>query len=121
MRWGIKGLREKSGSHKTPIWKVWPLLLPGRIKGKAHKLDEVVFHMNTEDYMQPWKITSNDHRFEMDFTPVLDRQSRFDFKLLKSVQHQVFGHFTGFVTLDDGSVLKINKFFGFAEDVLNWW
>lgn len=89
-------------------------------KGKAHKLDEVVFHMNTEDYMQPWKITSSDHRFEMDFIPVLDRQSRFDFKLLKSVQHQVFGHFTGSVTLDDGSVLKINKFFGFAEDVLNW-
>jgi len=90
-------------------------------KGKAHKLDRVTFHMNTQDYMQPWKITSSDHRFEMDFTPVLDRQSSFDFKLLKSIQHQVFGHFTGYVTLDDGSVLKVNKFFGFAEDVLNWW
>lgn len=90
-------------------------------KGKAHKLGEILFHMNTQDYMQSWKITSSDNRFEMDFAPMLDRQSSFDFKLLKSVQHQVFGHFTGYVILDDGSVLNIKKFFGFAEDVLNWW
>ncbi|MBU2513151.1 DUF2804 domain-containing protein [bacterium] len=90
-------------------------------KGKAHKLDEVIFHMNTDDYIQPWKITSNDGRFEMDFVPLLDRQSSLDVKLIKSVQHQVFGHFTGSVILDDGTVLKVKDFLGFAEDVLNWW
>ncbi len=90
-------------------------------KGKAHKLDEVLFHMNTDDFMQPWKFTSNDGRFEMDFVPLLDRQSSLDLKLIKSMQHQVFGHFTGSVTLDDGTVLKVNDFLGFAEDVLNWW
>ncbi|MBU0969459.1 MAG: DUF2804 domain-containing protein [Proteobacteria bacterium] len=90
-------------------------------KNKAHKLDKVIFHMNTDDYMQPWKITSNDNRFEMDFIPLLDRQSSLDVKLIKSVQHQVFGHFTGTIILDDGTVLKVKDFFGFAEDVLNWW
>ncbi len=90
-------------------------------KEKAHKLDEVVFLMDTTDYMKPWKISSNDGRFEMDFMPLLDRQSAFDVKLMKSIQHQVFGHFTGTVILDDGTALKVNQVLGFAEDVLNWW
>lgn len=90
-------------------------------KGKAHKLDEVTFHMNTEDYMQPWTFTSSDGRFEMDFQPVVDRNSAVDFKVIRSVQHQVFGHFSGSVILDDGTVLRISDFLGFGEDVLNWW
>jgi Domain of unknown function (DUF2804), N-terminal/Domain of unknown function (DUF2804), C-terminal len=90
-------------------------------KGQAHKLDEVTFHMNTEDFMQPWTFTSNDGRFEMNFQPLVDRQSAVDFKLIKSVQHQVFGSFFGTVVLDDGTVLKVKDFLGFAEDVLNWW
>jgi len=31
------------------------------------------------------------------------------------------GYFTGTVILDDGTVLKVKDFFGFVEDVLNWW
>jgi hypothetical protein len=90
-------------------------------KGAAHKLDEVAFHFDENDYMAPWKITSSDGRFEMDFTPVIDRFGKTDFLLIKSVQHQVFGYFTGKVVLDDGETLAVADFFGFAEDVLNWW
>ena len=90
-------------------------------KGAAHKLDEIVFHLDVKDYMKPWKISSSDNRFEMDFIPLLDRESAFDYKLMKSIQHQVFGHFTGRMILDDGTILKVKDFFGFAEDVLNWW
>lgn len=89
--------------------------------GRAHKLDEVVFHLNTDNYMAPWKFSSNDGRFEMDFKPVVDRQSNTNFLLIKSTQHQVFGTFDGFVVLDDGTKLEVENFFGFAEDVLNWW
>jgi len=90
-------------------------------KGKAHKLEEIIFHMNTEDYMEPWKFTSSDGRFEMDFEPLVDRNGVTDFKIIRSVQHQVFGHFTGTVILDNGEKLNVDNFFGFAEDVLNWW
>jgi hypothetical protein len=90
-------------------------------RGKAHKLDEVSFQINTADYLAPWSFTSNDGRFEMSFKPLLDRNSTIDFKVIRSVQHQVFGHFTGKAVLDDGSVLHIRDFLGFAEDVLNWW
>ena len=90
-------------------------------KGKAHKLDEVIFHFNTKNFMEPWKFTSNDNRFEMTMTPVVDRDSAVNLGVIKSVQHQVFGTFTGDIILDDGSKLHIENMLGFAEDVLNWW
>ncbi len=89
--------------------------------GKAHKLDEVKFHIDTNNYMLPWMFTSNDGRFEMKFEPSIDRHSKTDLLLLKSIQHQVFGYFTGKVILDDGKVLIVNRLLGFAEDVLNYW
>ena len=39
--------------------------------------------------------------------------------LVKSIQHQVFGYFTGTAVLDDGTKLEIKDFPGFAEDVFN--
>ncbi|MHA1720762.1 MAG: DUF2804 domain-containing protein [Promethearchaeota archaeon] len=90
-------------------------------KGKAYKLDEVTFHIDTTDYMKPWKFSSNDERFEMDFEPILDRQGKTNFLIIKSIQHQVFGYYTGYLVLDDGTKLKVDRFLGFAEDVLNWW
>jgi len=54
-------------------------------KGVAHKLADILFEMDDQDYMKPWKISSSDNRFEMDFIPLLDRQSAVDFKLIKSI------------------------------------
>ena len=94
-------------------------------RGKAHKLSQVTFHIPTkdgkEDYLAPWKFTSDDGRFEMDFSPILNRASNTDFKLLKSDQNQVFGRFNGTATLDDGTVLQIRDLLGFAEKVENKW
>jgi hypothetical protein len=90
-------------------------------KGKAHKLDEVTFHFDESDYTMPWKFTSNDGRFEMNFEPIMDRYGKFNLLIIRSVQHQVFGYFTGKVILDDSTVLNVNRFLGFAEDVYNRW
>ena len=93
--------------------------------GKAHKLSQVTFGIplrdGREDYLSPWRFTSDDGRFEMNFAPVLDRASRTDVKLIKSDQHQVFGRFTGTAVLDDGTRLRIQDLFGFAEKVENKW
>ena len=93
--------------------------------GRLHKLDHVIFEIpmkdGKEDYLSPWRFTSSDGRFEMQFQPVLDRAACTDFKLLKSDQHQVFGTFTGTAVLDDGSALSVRDFFGFAEKVENKW
>lgn len=93
--------------------------------GKAHKLSKVKFCIpmknGKEDYLKPWKFTSDDGRFEMDFAPIIDRASNTDFKVLKSDQHQVFGKFNGTATLDDGTVLQVRDLLGFAEKVENKW
>lgn len=91
--------------------------------GKAHKLNHVSFHIPGEekDFLSPWRFSSDNGRFEMDFVPVLDRASCTDFKVLKSDQHQVFGRFTGRAVLDDGTELEIKDLPGFAEKVENKW
>ena len=91
--------------------------------GKAHKLSNVKFNIPGEekDFMSPWTFTSDDGRFEMDFVPVIDRASCTDVGIIKSDQHQVFGRFTGKAVLDDGTVINVKDFPGFAEKVENKW
>ncbi len=92
------------------------------VDGIAHKLDQITFHMppGAPD-SAPWKFSSNDGRFTMDFQPVVNRHHTTDLGIFKTAQDQVFGLFTGKVVLDDGSVLQIEALPGFAEEVRNRW
>lgn len=85
----------------------------------AHKLEDVTFHIPADSYMKPWTFTSSDGRFEMDFTPVLDRAAKTSAVIIESDQHQVFGRMSGKAVLDDGTVLEIKNLMCFAEDVHN--
>ena len=87
--------------------------------GKVHKLEDVTFHIPENSYMDPWKFTSSDGRFEMDFVPILDRDANMDFKVIVSDQHQVFGHMSGTAILDDGTPIHIKDVLCFAEKVHN--
>jgi len=95
------------------------------IDGICHKLSKVSFNIPKVDgkeiYTDPWTFTSDDKRFEMNFVPIIDRASNTDFIILGSDQHQVFGKFNGTIVLDDGSVIEIKDFLGFAEKVFNKW
>ena len=95
-------------------------------EGRAHKLDAVSFDIpkdpeGADDFMSPWTFTSSDGRFEMDFSPRLDRAALTSVGPLMSDQHQVFGAFTGRAKLDDGAVIEVRDFPGFAEKVRNKW
>ncbi len=87
--------------------------------GVGHKLDDVTFHIPKHSYLEPWKISSSDGRFEMDFTPVLDRAAKIDVKLITTDQHQVFGKMSGTAVLDDGTKLEIHDLLCFCEKVHN--
>lgn len=94
--------------------------------GKAHKLSSVSFNIPLDEngkkvYMERWTFTSDDGRFEMEFEPILDRASCTSVLVIESDQHQVFGKFTGNAVLDDGKVISIKDFIGFAEKVKNRW
>ena len=87
--------------------------------GVGHKLDDVTFHIPKHSYLEPWKISSSDGRFEMDFIPVLDRAAKIDVKLITTDQHQVFGKMSGTAVLDDGTKLEIRDLLCFCEKVHN--
>lgn len=94
--------------------------------GIGHKIDRVEFQIpktidGKDDWLRPWTFTSNDHRFEAVFEPILDRSAFTNALVLKSDQNQVFGRFTGQAVLDDGTVISMDHFLGFAEKVLNRW
>ena len=87
--------------------------------GVVHKLDDIEFHIPTSSYTDPWKFTSSDGRFEMDFVPVLDRAACLDYKVIVSDQHQVFGRMSGTAILDDGTRITVKDMMCFAERVHN--
>ena len=94
--------------------------------GECHKIDGVTFNIpkdkdGKEMYTQPWTFTSNDGRFEMEFSPIIDRNSYTSALVISSDQHQVFGRFTGSMLLDNGKKIDVVDFLGFAEKVVNKW
>lgn len=93
--------------------------------GKAHKVDQVEFIIPTDekgkdDYLKPWVIKSNDGMVNLEFVPILDRHDDTNLLILKSLQHQVFGRFSGKITFD-GKTIELKDKVGFAEKVTNWW
>lgn len=87
--------------------------------GVGHKLDDVAFHIPEGSYLEPWRFSSSDGRFEMDFMPVLDRCGKIDLKFIVTDPHQVFGRMSGKAVLDDGRVLEVKDLMCFAEKVHN--
>ncbi len=57
----------------------------------------------------------------MEFAPILDRAADVNAIAIRSTQHQVFGRYTGFVVLDDGTRVEVENLLGFAEEVRNRW
>ena len=97
------------------------MLFYGGQEYRGHKLEEVRFEFDADDYLRPWALHSNDGRVELVFEPTVNRAGRFNLLLIESDQKQVFGYFRGRVVLDDGRELKIENLAGFAEDVFNRW
>lgn len=93
--------------------------------GKAHKLGDVKIYIQRDkkkrDYMGTWTFYSDDGRLELMFEPDLDRYVPFNALVLAFIPHQVFGKYSGKLTLDDGRVLEISGLEGFAERVVNRW
>lgn len=87
--------------------------------GKAHKLNQVTFHIPKDSYRKPWRFSSDDGRFEMDFQPVMDRAARTNALVIETDQHQVFGRINGKAVLDNGEEIAVKDMMCFAEKVHN--
>lgn len=95
-------------------------------EGKSHKIEHVKFNIPGDDegkprYMDDWTFTSSDGRLELDFKPIIDRNSAVSIGVIAMIPHQVFGLFSGKAILDDGTEIIIKDRLGFAEKVRNKW
>lgn len=86
------------------------------LNGKIHKLGKIDFKYNSENFMQPWTMVSDDQRLNLTFTPFLDRPAKTDAKILYSEVHQLFGRYSGTLVTNEGKAIEINNLIGFAEE-----
>jgi len=86
------------------------------LNGHIHKLGVVRFDYKSGDYMQPWHLIDDEGCFDLTFTPFKDRTARTNLGIIFSEVHQMFGHYNGQVTLDNGTSLEIHDLIGFAEE-----
>ena len=89
--------------------------------GVLHKLCSVTIQINPRDRLKPWRITSDDGRLEMTMEPILDRSSSTRALVYSSIQHTVFGRFSGRAVLDDGNAVEFKEITGFAKQVKKRW
>ena len=88
--------------------------------GIAHKLGRV--SLKKDGWTQPWVFSEEDGRFEMTMTPTYDNYtSSRVLGLVGNRCHQVFGLWSGVVTLDDGKRLEIRDMTAFCECSDNRW
>lgn len=86
--------------------------------GKINKIsDDVVFDYCKDNLMKSWSIrTQNCNRIEVEFTPGYDRIVVTNIPFIKSIMHQVFGHFSGSIVLDNGDKINIYNIPGCVEE-----
>lgn len=90
-------------------------------KGEAHKLDDVVIDIpkgknGKHDYLaREWGYKDDKNRLNLIFEPVALRYDRLGAIVPRTIQNQTFGYFSGECTLDDGTVIKLDRALGACE------
>lgn len=92
---------------------------------EAYKLEDVTFNIpknenGKDEFMKEWTFTSKKGDIDLKFVPIIDRYSNTNVLIIQSNQHQVFGYFSGTITVKD-KVIELNNLLGFAEKVKNRW
>jgi len=85
------------------------------LDGRVHKLDDVGFEYEPRDLMRPWRMRSRDGRLRLEFVPFKERVARSNLLLIKSEIHQIFGHYSGTFTTDEGQAAALRDVTGFVE------
>lgn len=92
---------------------------------KIYKLDDVRFDIplddkGNDDFLKPWKFRSSKGDIDLTFTPIIDNKTRASAVIIKQIGDQVFGKFSGHVSIDD-KIIYFEDLLGFAEKVTNYW
>ena len=92
---------------------------------EAYKLDDVKFEIPQDEkgeylYEKDWKFTSSDGSIDLTFHPLIVRKGGANAVIIKSIQRQVFGLYSGTIKAGE-KVFELHDLLGFAERVYNCW
>lgn len=92
------------------------------VDGRLHKISaDVRWTYDKGDWQRPWGMQDEAGRLALTFTPFLERVAASNVGLVRSEVHQLFGHYDGFITTDEGEQLAIRQLVGWAEDHVAVW
>jgi len=86
------------------------------LDGKIHKLGQVAFTYDNQDFKSPWRMDSPDGRLALSFAPFFERVAKTDALVLKSEVHQMFGKYSGWLVTYTGEKIEIRDLIGWAEE-----
>ena len=86
------------------------------LDGRVHKLGQVDFTYDNENFKHPWQMASPDGRLELELAPFMERVATTNLLLITSEVHQIFGRYRGTVRTDDGESIHLDGLVGFAEE-----
>ncbi len=86
------------------------------LEGKIHKLGQVDFTYNNQNFKAAWTMISPDGRLNLKFTPFFERVAKTDAVVLKSEVHQMFGKYNGSLISDAGEFIEVKDLIGWAEE-----
>ena len=86
------------------------------LNNRVHKLGQVPFEYDCNDYMKPWKFKDAEGRLDVTFTPFKERIAATNLAIITSEVHQMFGRYNGWCVSDSGEKVHIKDLIGFAEE-----
>ena len=99
------GVNETSFSENT-LW----------VDETRHQLPQVHFHYNRRDLDAPWTISDAKDQVSLSFQPAITaHEESINAIIVASNFRQIFGHYTGQISLDDGTMIHLDQVPGFAE------
>lgn len=92
---------------------------------KAYKLEDVEFKIKQNEkgedlFLDEWWLTNKDGSINLTFKPLILRRGGANALIIKSIQNQVFGLFTGYIIVGHKRI-EITNLIGFCEKVYNCW
>lgn len=87
------------------------------LNGRMHKISEdIEFEYDAKAFMRPWKLkTKESDAVNLEFTPFYEKAGALNLLLISADTHQLFGHFTGTLRVDDKTIV-IDRQLGWAEE-----
>ena len=112
---GLFGLNVSAGVNETGFNEngYW-------INGKRYSLNNVNFIYTRQNLFAPWKISTEDQRLNLQFTPLGSYRECANALFVVSRFQQLFGYFSGSIVLDNGNHLRIEHAGIVEEHYAKW-